>query len=52
MSLTFDAPGYVLDLPSEFLSTPCVTADRVAYEQAVRICERAAAQRRGDGDLA
>lgn len=52
LSLAFDAPGYVLDLPSDFLSTPCVTADRAAYEQAVRLCERAAAQRQSDGDLA
>lgn len=52
ISLSFDAPVCVLDLPSDFLTTPCITADEAAYEQALRLCERTAAQRESDGDLA
>ncbi|MEM7436976.1 MAG: AraC family transcriptional regulator ligand-binding domain-containing protein [Myxococcota bacterium] len=51
ISLTFDAGRYVLDLPASFLATPCITADPAAYEQALRLCERAAAQRSAGDDF-
>ena len=51
ISLCFGASEYMLDMPREFLSVPCVTADSAAYEQAIRLCERAAAQKESGDDL-
>ena len=52
VEVTFDAPTCVLDVPASFLSAPCITADHLTFQQAVRMCERAEAQRQSDGDLA
>jgi AraC-like DNA-binding protein len=50
--LEFGAPGYVIDMPESFASAPCITADPTAFRQAVRLCERAEEQFKGDGDVA
>lgn len=52
VTLEFDAPVSVIDLPESFAQTPCLTADAGAFRQAVRLCERAEAQRQGDDNVA
>ena len=52
VSVEFDSTALVLDLPEGFDATPCITADKSACEQAVRLCEREAARRRDDSDVA
>lgn len=52
VTLEFDAPVTVIDIPESFASTPCITADTSAFRQAVRLCERAEARHQSDGDVA
>jgi len=52
VTLEFDAPICVIDMPESFAATPCITADAGAFRQALRLCERAEAQHRSDGDVA
>jgi AraC-like DNA-binding protein len=52
VTLQFDAPASMIDMPEWFASTPCITADATAFGQAVRLCERAEAQWHGDGSVA
>jgi len=51
-TLEFDAPVGLIDMPESFVATPCITADASAFRQALRLCERAAAQHQSDGDVA
>jgi AraC-like DNA-binding protein len=52
VTLEFEAPATVVDLPESFTSTPCITADKIALGQAVRLCERAEERHENDGDVA
>jgi len=52
VTLRFEAPATMIDMPESFASTPCITADATAFRQAVRLCERAEARRQSDGDVA
>lgn len=52
VTLEFDAPICVIDMPESFAATPCITADASAFRQALRLCERAEAQHRSEGDVA
>jgi AraC-like DNA-binding protein len=52
IDVSFGAPACVLDFPSSFLATRCITADPATFEQAVRMCERAESRRDDDCDLA
>jgi AraC-like DNA-binding protein len=52
VTLEFDAPANMIDLPESFASTPCITADASAFRQAVRLCERAEARHQSDGEAA
>jgi AraC-like DNA-binding protein len=52
VALEFGAPETVIDVPESFAATPCITADAAAFQQAVRLCERAQARREGDGNVA
>lgn len=51
-STAFDSPSLVLDLPGSIASVRSITADSDAFEHAVRLCEREAARRRDDADVA
>jgi AraC-like DNA-binding protein len=52
VSVDFGASRYGIDMPESFVSTPCITADPVAYRQAVRLCERAEEHHESEGDVA
>ena len=52
VTLRFDAPASLIDMPESFAATPCITGDATAFGQAVRLCERAGARRESDGDVA
>ncbi|MEM8606967.1 MAG: AraC family transcriptional regulator ligand-binding domain-containing protein [Myxococcota bacterium] len=52
VTFCFDEEVCAIDMPISFGATPCITADEAAFQHAVRLCERAEAQRQGDGDLA
>ncbi|UCF45941.1 MAG: AraC family transcriptional regulator [Myxococcales bacterium] len=52
VTLRFDAPASMIDMPESFASAPCITADATAFRQAVRLCERAEARRQSDGNVA
>jgi len=51
VTLVFNATEIAIDLPKSFAALPCITRDTSAFEQAVRLCERAKA-RREDDDVA
>ncbi|MGB5811715.1 MAG: AraC family transcriptional regulator ligand-binding domain-containing protein [Polyangiales bacterium] len=50
VTLEFDAPCCMIDMPESFAATHCITADASAFRQALRLCERAEAQHQSDGD--
>jgi AraC-like DNA-binding protein len=50
VTLEFDAPSCMIDMPESFAASQCITADASAFRQAMRLCERAEAQHRRDGD--
>lgn len=50
VTLEFDAPCCMIDMPESLAAAPCITADASAFRQALRLCERAEAQHQSDGD--
>ena len=52
MTLEFDAPVALIEIPESFARTACITADASAFRQAVRLCERAETRHQSDGDVA
>ena len=52
VTLEFDAPSCMIDMPESFAATHCITADASAFRQALRLCERSEAQHQSDGDAA
>lgn len=50
VTLEFDAPCCVIDMPQSLAETHCITADASVFRQALRLCDRAEAQPRIDGD--
>ncbi|MBW2507145.1 MAG: AraC family transcriptional regulator [Deltaproteobacteria bacterium] len=52
VTLQFDAPVAMIDMPDVFAATPCITADAAALRQAVGLCDRAKERRQGDEDAA
>jgi len=52
VTLEFDAPVRLIDMPESFVAAPCITADAGAFRQALRLCERVEAQHQSDGDVA
>jgi AraC-like DNA-binding protein len=52
VAFAFGANAGVIDMPEAFGAVPCITADPMAFRQAVRLCERSEERRRGDGDVA
>ena len=52
VTLQFDAPANMIDMPESFVATPCITADATAFRQALRLCERAEVRRLDDGNVA
>lgn len=51
-TLEFGADAGMIDMPEAFAAAPCITADPMAFRQAVRLCERTEERRQGDGDVA